>query len=356
MKKRMKLMSCILSVLMLMLAVAGCGGNSGTAQQTLSVYNWGDYIDPEVLEMFEEEYPDIKVTYDMFDSNEAMLAKLEGGAEYDICFPSDYAIEKMIAKDMLQEIDHSKLTNLGNIDEKFMDLDFDPDNKYSIPYFWGTVGILYNTDKVTTPIDSWNALWDETYKGEIIMYDSVRDSMVPALSRLGYDINTRNISELEEAGQSLIDQKKAGLVKAYMMDNVKGEMINGSSAMAVVYSGDAIYCMQESEEDNLAYVVPKEGSNIWFDNVVITKSCENTDAAHKFIDFLLRPEIAKMNSEYVGYSTPNKAALEIIDESYTSLEAYNPPDDVVERCKVFRDLGDFEQEYSKIWERVKMSN
>ena len=344
-----KFFALLLCLAMACTMLAGCGGTETTA--TLRIYHWGDYIDDDVLDQFRKDHPEIKVVYDMFDSNEAMLAKLEGGAEYDILFPSDYMIEKLIQEEMLQELDLSRIENLDNIGDSFLNMAFDPGNKYSIPYMWGTVGILYNTTMVDDPVDSWDILWDEKYAGKIVMYDSVRDSMAVALKRLGYSVNTTDDGELQEAAETLQAQKP--LVMAYMMDNAKSTMINGGAAMAVVYSGDAIFCMGENED--LAYAVPKEGSNVWVDGVCITKSCtgENLDAAYTFLSYLCDAEVAKANSEYIGYATPNAAALELMDDAVKADPAYNPPQDVLDRCEVYLDLGDKEAVYSRYWEQIK---
>ena len=311
MKKLWKICTLALSFLMLF-TVAGCGGQSSD-QVTLRVYNWGDYIDEDVLAQFEEENPDIHVVYDTFDSNESMLAKMDGGVQYDVLIPSDYMIEKLIQEDRLAELDLSQIPNYANIDDSFKNLAYDPDNKYSVPYTWGTLGIMYNTTMVDETVDSWNILWDEKYKGNIIMYDSSRDSMAVALRKLGYSVNTKNDAEIEAAAQALTSQKP--LVKAYMTD----------------------------------------GSNMWFDSIVVTKDCQNMDAAYRFINFLCDPEVAAKNSEYIGYSTPNKEALALMDEEMKSDPAYNPPAEVVEKCEVYLDLGDKTDLYNQLWEKVKVN-
>ena len=349
MKKLWKVCTLALSFLMLF-AVAGCGGQSSD-QVTLRVYNWGDYIDEDVLAQFEEQNPDIHVVYDTFDSNESMLAKMDGGVQYDVLIPSDYMIEKLIQEDRLAELDLSQIPNYANIDDSFKNLAYDPDNKYSVPYTWGTLGIMYNTTMVDETVDSWNILWDEKYKGNIIMYDSSRDSMAVALRKLGYSVNTKNDAEIEAAAQALTSQKP--LVKAYMTDAIKQAMVGGCAALSVVYSGDAMLCMEENPD--LAYVVPKEGSNMWFDSIVVTKDCQNMDAAYRFINFLCDPEVAAKNSEYIGYSTPNKEALALMDEEMKADPAYNPPAEVVEKCEVYLDLGDKTDLYNQLWEKVKVN-
>jgi spermidine/putrescine-binding protein len=219
-----------------------------------------------------------------------------------------------------------------------------------VPYTWGTLGILYNKTITEGPVNSWDILWDPDYAGNIYMYDSMRDSIGAALLKLGYDINTRDKSQISDAVEALEEQKP--LVKSYGSDEMRDSMINGSGALCLTYSGDAVYCMQENED--LAYCVPDEGSNLWFDCMVIPKSCDNVEAAEKLINFLLDAEVAKTNIEYIGYSTPNAEALKIIDPEYLANNAFNPEDDVLDRCVVFHDLGDFTEAYSEAWQEVKL--
>lgn len=347
----MKKTGILLVVAMLFLAMLlpGC---SGGGKETLYVLNWGDYIDEEMIALFEEEY-DVKVQYDTMSSNEEMLVKLESTDNiYDICFPSDYIIEKLIAADMLHPLNKENIPNLKNIDERFLDLSFDPGNVYSVPYMWGTVGILYNTALVDDPVDSWDILWNEKYAGKILMYDSLRDTIGITLLKLGLDINTRNEADILAAQEVLIEQKP--LVLAYLDDNIKDRMIAGEGALSVVYSGDAVYCMGENPD--LAYAVPKEGTNLWFDNVIIPKTSKNTELAEKFIDFLCRADVALANTEYVAYSSPNAAALAQLDAEWLEDEVYNPPQDVLDRGYVFHDLGDFVEVYNNAWLHVKGTN
>lgn len=332
--------------LIMALAFTGCAKDE---KQVLTVYNWGDYIDESVLADFEKE-TGVKVNYELFATNEDMYVKIkQGGTAYDIAFPSDYMIEKMIDEDMLQPLDKSKLSNLGNIDPRFMDLEFDKGNKYSVPYFWGTVGILYNKDMVKETVDSWNILWDPKYKGQVMMLDSQRDSLAVALKKLGYSLNTRDIKELEAAKQELLNQKP--IVLAYAGDNIKDMMATGEGAMAVVWSGDAVYLM--GQYDFLDFALPKEGSNIWFDNVVIPKNAQNVEAAHQFIDFLSRPDIAKRNTEYVGFSTPNKEALKLVSEDLKGNEAYYPTEEALKDFEIFVNPGEFIEEYNRVWTEFK---
>ena len=328
------------------------GDQYGQIGGELNILNWGEYIDPELITLFEEE-TGVKVNYVEMTSNEEMLIKLKSSdCVYDMCFPSEYIIEQLIASDLLMPLDMDKLPNAKNIAADKLEItdSFDPGNKYSLPYMWGTVGILYNTKMVEEPVTSWSILWDEKYAGQIWMYDSVRDSIGITLKYLGYDLNTRNPEEIAEARDLLIAQKP--LRKGFGTDNMRSSMVNGKAAMAVIYSGDAFCCMDENED--LAYAVPMEGSNVWFDNVVIPKTAKNTEAAHAFINFLNDGAIAARNTELIYYSTPNQAAMDRLDECFTENETYNPPKEVLDRCTVFHDLGEFVSVYNEAWSKIKM--
>ncbi|HHY81718.1 MAG TPA: ABC transporter substrate-binding protein [Clostridiales bacterium] len=336
-------------------SLTACGSNDGDSNQNttaaITVYNWGDYIDPTVIDDFEKEYG-INVTYETFATNEEMYVKLSsGGSNYDVIFPSDYMIARLIKEDMLHKIDMSKITNYKHIGEQFKNLGYDPNNEYSVPYMWGTVGILYNTTMVDDPVDSWDILWNPKYEKDIFMLDSQRDSIAVALKKLGYSLNTRDEAQLEEAKQELIKQRP--LVLSYVGDEVKDKMIAGEAALAVVWSGDAIYCMWENED--LAYAIPKEGSNKWFDAMCIPKSSKNKEAAELFINFMTDPEIALRNAEYIGYSTPNTAAMEMLDEEIRNDEAAYPDLESLDNCEVFEDLSDIIGLYNRIWDEVKAS-
>jgi spermidine/putrescine-binding protein len=354
--------------LCLAFSLAACGGSSGDgsngngltagssdgssgAPVTINVFNWGDYIDEEVLKLFTEE-TGINVVYDMFASNEELYTKIKsGGSEYDVLFPSDYMIEKMIKEDMLAELNFDNIPNISQIGERFRHNDYDPDGKYSVPYTWGTLGILYNTEMVDEEVNSWNILWDEKYADNLFMYDSLRDSIGIALARLGYSINTTNLEELNAAKESLIAQKP--LVRAYVGDSVKDSMIGGEAAMALVYSGDALYCMELNEA--LAYSVPNEGSNVFFDAVVVTKDTQHKAEAEAFVNFLCRPDIALMNTEYIGYSTANIGAYDMLPVEVQNDPAYWTPDEIFAKCETFIDIGDALAEYNKAWTEILAS-
>ena len=349
----MKRFLCLLMCGLCLFGLTACGNNSGEEEVTgvtLNILNWDDYIDPELVTLFEEQNPGVNVKITPLTSNEEMITVLsQKDSIYDLCFPSDYAIEWLIKDDLLLELDKSKIPNMSHIMTHCLDKSFDKGNTYSVPYMWGTVGILYNTTMVTDPVDSWDILWNEKYYRDIVMYDSVRDSMTVALKRLGYSLNTTDEKELKEAGDSLKEQKK--LVQNYGTDEIKNRMASDSAALSVVYSGDAILAMDENE--NLSYVVPKEGSNIWYDNMVIMKNTKNADLAHKFINFLCDPEVAKQNTEYIGYTTTNQTAFDNLDEYYKENPAYAPDVDALTNCEVYVDLGDRIRLYDDIWTRLK---
>ncbi len=332
---------------------SGCKG-SGSAGENgqIVVYNWGEYIDPDVIDMFEEE-TGIKVVYEEFTTNEDMYPKVSSGAAaYDVVCPSDYMIQKMIEEGLLEKLNYDNIPNIANIDKDYLESaeQFDPGNEYCVPYCWGTVGILYNKTMVDEPIDSWDVLWDEQYKGEILMQKSVRDAFAVALKKLGYSLNSKDDTELEAAKQELIEQKP--LVQAYVIDEVRDKMINNEAAIGVIYSGEAIYTQRENSD--LEYVVPKEGSNVWIDGWVIPKNCSNKEGAEAFINFMCDPEIALMNFEYITYSTPNKAARELIeDEDIKNSKVAFPDKDVLDRCETFNYLGEeYDEIYNNLWKEV----
>lgn len=309
----------------------GYSGNN-----TLIVYNWGDYIDEELIERFEEE-TGYKIVYQTFDSNEAMMTKVkQGGTAYDISVPSEYAIEKMLEEDLLLPIDHSKIPNLKYIDERFLDLPFDPQNTYSIPYFWGTVGVVFNPNMTgDLTFESWDDLWDPSLKNDILLIDGAREVIGMGLNSLGYSLNDTDEAHLQEALSKL--SKLTPNVKAIVGDEIKMLMQGNEAAAALVWSGDAADIMWENEE--LDYMVPAEGSNLWFDNFVIPKTAKNIEGAHAFINFMLDPEVSAQNTEYIGYSTPNAAALELVDEEISSDERFYPSDEVTARLEVYENLG-----------------
>ncbi len=344
MRNRLIVLALILT--MMVTVLAGCGEK----KPSINVYNWGDYIDESVLEDFEKEYG-IKVNYSTFATNEDLYVKLkQGGESFDVIFPSDYMIERMIREGMLAKIDMNNIPNIKNIDEDFMNLDYDPNNEYSVPYMWGTVGIVYNKTMVDDVVDSWDILWNEKYKDQIIMLNSQRDTIAVALLKLGYSLNSRNIDELEEAKAELLKQRP--LVWAYQGDEVKDTMVGGEAALAVVWSGDAVAMMRENPD--LDYAIPKEGTNLWFDSMVIPANAKNKEGAELFINFLCRPDIAARNADYIGYSTPIPEAVDMLPEEIRNSKVAYPSDEFLDSVKleVFKDPMDIITEYDRIWTEV----
>ena len=339
-----KILAVVFAFVLVLSAVA-------SAEEVVKVYNWYDYMDESVLDDFTAE-TGIKVEYVCFTTNEDMMVQLQvSPGSYDLVFPSDYCVERMIAEDMLEKLDPEMIPN----DEEYtLDSlrypDYDPRHEYSVPFMWGTVGILYNTKLVDEEdVKSWSVLWNEKYANNILMLKSIRDTMGITLKYLGYSMNTRDDGELSEATEMLKKQKP--LVKAYYVDESKDEMVAGNTAMAVVWSGDALYAMELNED--LAYSVPQEGSNVWVDAMVIPKGAENKENALKLIDFLCRPDIAQRNCEYIWYSSPNYGAIELMGEEYEENETINPPEEVVERCEFFHDIpDDFLEIYNNHWSQV----
>ena len=331
----------------------GSQNASAGGSQQLIVYNWGEYMDSDVIDIFEEE-TGIHVVYEEYETNEIMYPKIKSGAiSYDLVCPSDYMIQKMIQNDLLQPINFDHIPNASNIGDMYYETSeqFDPGNLYSIPYCWGTVGILYNKKMVTEPIDSWSVLWDTNYRDSILMQDSVRDAFAVALKDLGYSLNSTNIKELTEAKDLLVTQKP--LVQAYVVDQVRDKMIGNEAAIGVIYSGEAIYTKRENPD--LEYVVPKEGSNVWIDSWCIPKDAQHVENAEKFLNFLCRPDIALKNFEYITYSTPNDAARELIeDDDIRNSEIAFPDEETLARCETFTYLGDDADEvYNQLWREVK---
>lgn len=352
-----KVLALLLTLSLAVLPLTACGSASSSGSNgEVVVYNWGEYIDPDTISMFEEE-TGIKVIYDEFETNEIMFPKIEAGAsKYDVVCPSDYMIKKMIENDLLAEINYANVPNArANIGQQYWDMskEFDPENKYSVPYCWGTVGILYNKTMVDGPVDSWSILWDEKYADNILMQDSVRDAFMVALKLNGYSMNSVNPEELNAAKESLIAQKP--LVQAYVIDQVRDKMIGNEAAIGVIYSGEAIFTQRENPD--LEYVIPKEGTNVWIDSWVITKNAPNKENAEKFIDFMCRPDIALKNFEYITYSTPNDAARELIeDDDIRNSKIAFPTLSDYSNLETFTYLGeDADALYNELWKEVKSS-
>lgn len=315
----------IIPICFAIIVAAGCiyGYIKEQNKPVVRVFNAGEYVDTNLITRFEKEN-NCEVVYETFDSNESMYTKLLSGAEYDILVPSDYMIERLIKEKRLQPIDWNLITNKDAVIKDLWNHEYDPDNTYTIPYYWGTVGIVYDKTIVDEKDlqQGWEILNNEKYKGNLYMYDSERDSFMIALKSLGYSMNTTNHDELQEAYRWLVNQRDK-MQPVYAGDDVIDNMISGNKAMAVVYSGDGVLVMDENED--MEFFVPSQGTNVWYDCMVITKECKNTELAHKFIDFFLQEDVAIQNTEYIGYDSVVESVYEYMrDEEYEGISACAP--------------------------------
>lgn len=316
---------------------------------TINVYNWGEYIsngDDDSLDVNAEfeALTGIRVNYTQFDTNESLYAKLKsGGTTYDVIFPSDYMVSRMIAEDMLEPLDFENIPNFQYISDRFKNPSYDPENLYSVPYTWGTVGLIYNYDMLGFDPDSWDIMWDPNYAKQILQFSNSRDAFAIAELLEGYSINTQDPEELERTADKLKEQKP--LVQAYVMDQIFDKMQGNEAAIAPYYAGDAVNMMAVNE--SLRFVIPKEGTNLFFDAMCIPKIKEDTEesrlkklAAEMYINFLNEPEIAAANIEYIQYSTPNDAALALLDEETRNNPIIYPSDEILENTEVYVNLSE----------------
>lgn len=338
-------------VVLLLLSVTACSKNS--SKEVVNVYNWGEYIDPEIIKDFEKE-TGIKVKYSTFASNEDMYIKLTQSKDnFDVIVPSDYMIERLANEGLLQEIDMNKIPNYKNVEDFLKNPEFDKENKYSIPYFWGTVGIVYNKNMVKDKVDSWKILWDKKYENKIIMYNSQRDTIGVTLKKLGYSLNSTNEEELNKAKEELVKQKP--LVYAYLDDDGRDVMISEDAALCVMYSGDALLMMLDN--NNLEYVIPKEGSNIWYDSMVVPKNAENKENAYKFINYILDKNVQVKNVEYTkGYTSPVKGVRELLPDEIKNSKVAYPDINTLPPLEAFKDLGNSIKIYDRIWTEINATS
>lgn len=328
-------------VIIAALFITGCNDDG----EKLYVYNWGDYMDMDVVKEFEEEY-NVKVVYQEFATNEDLYVKIKNSSEpMDVIFPSDYMLERMANEGLLNELDFNKLDNFKYVDKDLTGMSYDKENKYSVPFFWGTVGIIYNTEKYPEGFSKWADLWNEKYKKDMVLYYSQRDILMIALKKLGYSLNTFEETELEEAKSELIDQKP--LVYAYLGDEIKDILIAEDANIGVVYSGDAGVIIDENPK--YKYILPEEGTNLWFDVAAIPKNARNVSRAHDFLNFLLRPEIAARNAEYLQYATVESEAKKYLPESLVDNEALYPDRTDMTKFEIFEDPSQKLKLYDRIW-------
>ena len=359
MKKLIKFGAAMMAGTMLL---AGCGAEGEPAENAtekygsnvLKLYNWGEYMGEDVIRNFEKEFG-VKVIAEYFDSNETMYTKLQAGDAYDVIVPSDYTVERLMAQDMLLELDHSLIPNLDNLAEGVKGLPYDPENKYSVPYFWGSVGIVYNADNVDPAVveqEGYNILHDTKYKGKIYVYDSERDAFMMAFKALGYSMNTDKEEEIQAAYDWLLKINET-MEPVYVTDEVIDGMMTGIKDIAVVYSGDATAILEENP--SMRFFMPNEGTNLWSDAMVVPKNAENPLLAQEFINYILDYEASMDNSEYTGYASSNKEVLEELSGEggiFRDNEAYLPRAGY-EKDEVFVDNPVLKKKLSELWIKVK---
>ncbi len=346
-------MKKIALLLSLLLALSCFSGFALAEDVELTVFNWFDYIDPATIEMFEEE-TGISVQYVNFTTNEEMYTKLEAGAgSYDVIFPSEYMIERMVKHDMLAELDLSAMPNFANIMDSLKNPSYDPGNAHSVPYMWGTLGYVYNTEMIPEELTSWSALFDEKYAGQILMMNSMRDTIGLALKYLGYSMNTRDEAELNAAKDLLVEQKQKHIEAGYLLDEIKDKMIGGEAAIGVVYSGDAQYAIDGNPI--LKYVIPEEGSNIWVDGMCVPKDSKHIAEAQQFIDFMCREDVAAMNFDYIRYCSPIQSVADNLSPEEAAMPALNPSNEVAASCEYFNDVEDAMSLYENVWMEVRLA-
>jgi len=358
-KHKARIGAIIAAVMLLVAGLSACGGSNSEAAEkygstTLKLYTWGEYLGENVIANFEEEFG-VRVIIEYFDSNEMMYTKLLAGDSYDILVPSDYMIERLIAADMLAELDHELLPDLNNLAEQVQNLEYDPENTYSVPYFWGSVGIVYNHENVDPELIEEEGFWifrNTDYSGRIYYYDSERDAFMAALKALGYSMNTDNEDEIMQAYEWL-SAMNAEMAPIYVTDEVIDGMISGYKDIAIVYSGDATVILDENED--MSFFMPSEGTNIWSDAMVIPANAENPLLAHEFINYMLSYEAAYDNSITVGYTSNNAEVLMEMstdEELYGENNAYLPRSDY-ELDEFFRDNLTLQKRLSELWIRIK---
>ncbi len=368
----MKKTFCAFLVLCMALsALTSCGEKNTTLENptgtysteyagtTLNVFNWGEYISDGSEGSFDtnaafEELTGVKVNYMNFESNEAMYAKLKSGAvSYDIIIPSDYMVERLINEDMLQKLDFTKIDNYHYIADEYKDLYFDPNNEYSVPYNVGMVGLIYNTTMVEGTPDSWSIMWDEAYADNILTFNNPRDAFAIAQFLLGIDINTTDKADWDRAAEKLKEQN--AILQARVMDEVFNKMEGGNAAIAPYYAGD--YLTMAENNPDLAFVYPKEGTNIFVDSICIPKNAQNYEAALMYINFLLEPEVALANGEYICYASPNTAVINNPDYELYGNEYLYPSEENKPIAEYFHDIdAETRSYYEKLWEDILLAD
>lgn len=348
MKSLLKTMSLALIIIVMGAFFVGC---NKTYTEEIYFFNYGENIDKETIKEFQKEYG-IKVNVDTFDDMETMYQKISsGGVKYDVVLVSDALMPRMINENLVQELNKDNIPNISQMDDEYLDLTIDPGNKFSVPYMFGTVGLIYDTNVVTEEVDSWDILWDEKYKDKIFMFDTYRDTMGAALKKLGYSLNSTNEKEIEEAKQLLLEQRSL-VNPIYGVDNGTEMIPAGETAINMIWSGEGLNL--QAENPNLVYVVPKEGANFWIDSLCIPQNATNVSAAEKFINFVSDKESALRIADEIGYTTPNREArLEQPEEVRNNPNAYMPTE-IMDRCEIYQDFNlDVKKMYDYAWTQIK---
>ena len=349
MKKLIKLFSLSICIVIMGIFFVGCSNKQST--QEINFYNYGENIDDETVKEFEQKY-NIKVNIETFDDMEAMYSKIKSGAgKYDVVLVSDALMPRMIDQKLIQEINKDNIPNISQMDEEYLDLEIDPGNKYSVPYMFGTVGLIYNKDVVKEEVNSWDILWNEKYKDRIFMFDTYRDTIGVALKKLGYSLNSTNQKEIDEAKELLLEQRK--LVKPlYGVDNGTTMIPAGETDINMIWSGEGLNL--QDEYPNLVYVVPEEGANFWIDSLCIPKNAKNVEGAEKFINFVSDKKSALRIADEIGYTTPNKEARKEQPESVRNNPNAYMPTEIMNRCEIYKDFPlDVKKIYDKAWIAIK---
>lgn len=350
MKKLSKIIVLSICVTMMCTLFIGC---SKKPQEQINFFNYGENIDDETIKEFEETY-NIKVNMETFDDMEAMYQKINSGAgQYDVVLVSDALMPRMIEKGLVQELNKDNIPNISQMDEQYLDLEIDPGNKYSVPYMFGTIGIVYNKDVVKEEVNSWDILWDEKYKDQIFMFDTYRDTIGVALKKLGYSMNSTNEKEIEEAKNLLLEQRNL-VNPIYGVDNGTTMIPAGETNINMIWSGEGLNLQEEYP--NLVYVVPEDGANFWIDSLCITSNAKNVEGAEKFINFVSDKESALRIADEIGYTTPNKEArLEQPEDVQNNPNAYMP-EEIMNRCEIYKDFTlEIKKIYDDAWTAIKVN-
>ena len=350
MKKSIKISALICSLVLTFGLFAGCQKSD---KKTINVLNYGENIADGIIEEFEDKY-NVKVNYKTFDDMETMYIEVASGkTNWDAILVADYMADRMIQEGLLQKINKDNIPNLQEMNESDMGQPYDPNNDYTVPYMNGTIGIIYNKDLVDDTVDSWDIMWNEKYKKQIFVLDAQRDAIGMALKKLGYSLNTTDEKELEEAKNLLIEQKP--LVLKYGADEVKDLMTSGEAAIAMIWSGEGLTLADENE--NLEYVIPKEGANYWLDSWAIPANANDKETAEEFINFVSSKDNAYKIAEEIGYTTPNKLAMEEQPEEVRNNEGAYMPEEVMERCEIYKYLTQEKLKlYEEVWNAVKAAD